>query len=82
MAAESASSSLSRLRAPSLVTVLGLAFVLVIALWLVVNLIKTPADFFEVTAIGITNGSVYALVARIASAPFPGSALPCAYLVA
>ena len=59
----SASSSLSRLRAPSLVTVLGLAFVLVIALWLVVNLIKTPSDFFEVTAIGITNGSVYALVA-------------------
>jgi len=63
VAADATPSSLSRLRAPSLVTVLGLAFVLLIALWLAVNLIKTPSDFFEVTAIGITNGSVYALVA-------------------
>src|SRR5207237_1344885 len=56
-------SPLRGLRAPSVVSVLGILFVLLIALWLVVNLIKTPADFFEVTAIGITNGCVYALVA-------------------
>jgi branched-chain amino acid transport system permease protein len=31
--------------------------------WLLVNLIKTPADFFTVFLIGITTGSVYALVA-------------------
>ena len=42
---------------------LGLLFVALIVFWLVVNLIKTPSDFFEVTAIGITNGCVYALVA-------------------
>ena len=36
---------------------------LAIVFWLVVNLIKTPSDFFEVTAIGLTNGCVYALVA-------------------
>jgi branched-chain amino acid transport system permease protein len=45
------------------VGVLGSAFVLAIALWLAVNLIKTPSDFFEVTSIGLTNGCVYALVA-------------------
>jgi branched-chain amino acid transport system permease protein len=42
---------------------LGGIFVLLIVFWLVVNLIKTPGDFFEVTSIGITNGCVYALVA-------------------
>jgi branched-chain amino acid transport system permease protein len=57
------SSPLSRLRAPSFTTALGLLFVAFIGVWLVINLIKTPADFFEVTAIGITNGCVYALVA-------------------
>jgi branched-chain amino acid transport system permease protein len=59
----SVSTPLSRLRTPSLVGALGSLFVLAIAFWLVVNLIKTPGDFFEVTSIGITNGCVYALVA-------------------
>jgi branched-chain amino acid transport system permease protein len=45
------------------VTLLGLAFVAAIAFWLIVNLVKDPAVFFEVTAIGMTNGCVYALVA-------------------
>jgi branched-chain amino acid transport system permease protein len=45
------------------VALLGLAFVAVIAIWLIVNLVKDPAVFFEVTAIGMTNGCVYALVA-------------------
>jgi branched-chain amino acid transport system permease protein len=53
----------SRLRAPSVVGVLGSLFVLAIVFWLVVNLIKNPSDFFEVTSIGVTNGCVYALVA-------------------
>ncbi len=47
----------------NVVGVLGLLFVAALALWLVVNLIKTPGDFFEVTTIGVTNGCVYALVA-------------------
>jgi branched-chain amino acid transport system permease protein len=44
-------------------SVLGIAFVALLAAWLVVNLIKTPADFFTVLLIGLTTGSVYALVA-------------------
>ena len=63
MAADASVSVVGRLRAPSVVGVLGSAFVLAIALWLAVNLIKTPSDFFEVTSIGLTNGCVYALVA-------------------
>ena len=31
--------------------------------WLVVNLDQTPSDFFTVFLIGITTGSVYALIA-------------------
>jgi branched-chain amino acid transport system permease protein len=42
---------------------LGLLFVAALVLWLVVNLIKTPSDFGDVFLIGITNGSVYALIA-------------------
>ncbi len=63
MAADASVSVVSRLRAPSVVGVLGSLFVLAIVFWLVVNLIKNPSDFFEVTSIGLTNGCVYALVA-------------------
>jgi branched-chain amino acid transport system permease protein len=41
----------------------GIVFVLLLGVWLVVNLIKTPSDFFTVLLIGITTGSVYALIA-------------------
>jgi branched-chain amino acid transport system permease protein len=41
----------------------GLALLTGIALWLAVNLISTPADFVRLTLIGITVGSVYALIA-------------------
>jgi branched-chain amino acid transport system permease protein len=42
---------------------LGLFFVLLLGVWLVVNLVRTPSDFFTVLLIGITTGSVYALIA-------------------
>ena len=42
---------------------LGVVFVVLIFVWLLVNLIKTPQDFFNVALIGFTTGSVYALVA-------------------
>jgi branched-chain amino acid transport system permease protein len=48
---------------PSVTTVLGLIFVGLLLFWLGVNLVKTPADFFDVFVIGITVGCVYALVA-------------------
>jgi len=41
----------------------GIVFVLLLVVWLVVNLVKTPSDFFTVLLIGITTGSVYALIA-------------------
>jgi branched-chain amino acid transport system permease protein len=63
LAADAVSTPLTRLRTPSIAGALGGIFVLLIGLWLVINLIKTPGDFFDVTAIGITNGCVYALVA-------------------
>jgi branched-chain amino acid transport system permease protein len=43
--------------------VLGLLLVSALAIWLGVNLVKTPYDFLEITLIGVTLGSVYALVA-------------------
>src|SRR4051794_20224712 len=48
---------------PSVISVVGLALVALLVLWLIVNLIKEPADFVEVGLIGITTGCLYALVA-------------------
>ncbi|HEY6031414.1 MAG TPA: hypothetical protein VIU44_12660, partial [Gaiellaceae bacterium] len=42
---------------------LGLLFVLALVLWLIVNLVKAPADFVEVSLIGLTTGCLYALIA-------------------
>jgi branched-chain amino acid transport system permease protein len=50
-------------RRPSVVGLIGLLLVAALVFWLIVNLTKGPAVFFEVTAIGVTNGCVYALVA-------------------
>jgi branched-chain amino acid transport system permease protein len=44
-------------------TIAGFTFVALIVVWLAVNLVKTPADFYELLLIGITNGAVYGLVA-------------------
>jgi branched-chain amino acid transport system permease protein len=41
----------------------GLVLVGALVAWLGVNLFKTPYDFLEITLIGVTLGSVYALVA-------------------
>jgi branched-chain amino acid transport system permease protein len=48
---------------PRALSLVGLGFVGVLALWLLVNLIKEPQDFFTVFLIGLTTGLVYALVA-------------------
>jgi len=53
----------ARFRRPSLVSSFGLLLVLLLLVWLGVNLVKTPADFFDVFLIGLTTGCVYALVA-------------------
>jgi branched-chain amino acid transport system permease protein len=50
-------------RRPSVVSLLGIAFVLFVLLWLGVNLVKTPSAFFSAFLIGVTNGAVYGLIA-------------------
>jgi branched-chain amino acid transport system permease protein len=53
----------ARRKRPDFLSILGLGFVVIIALWLLVNLIDDPGQFFNVAIIGLTTGSVYALVA-------------------
>jgi branched-chain amino acid transport system permease protein len=48
---------------PSVTAVLGLSLVALLLIWLAINLAKEPADFFTVLLIGLTTGSIYALVA-------------------
>ena len=64
MAADASAPALpARLRKPSLVSSLGLFLVVLLIVWLVVNLVKAPGDFFQVLLIGITLCCLYALVA-------------------
>jgi branched-chain amino acid transport system permease protein len=51
-----------RLQIP-VVQLTGLLFVALLLFWLAVNLEKTPEQFFQAFLIGVTNGSVYGLVA-------------------
>jgi branched-chain amino acid transport system permease protein len=53
----------ARKRAPSVTSILGIVFVVAIAAILLRNLINDPTQFFNVSVIGLTTGSVYALVA-------------------
>jgi branched-chain amino acid transport system permease protein len=56
-------SALDRLRASSWVDRIGLALVGLVLIWLGVNFAKGPAEFVNVALIGITNGSIYGVVA-------------------
>jgi branched-chain amino acid transport system permease protein len=48
---------------PSVTSILGIVFVALLAIILLRNLIADPTQFFNVSVIGLTTGSVYALVA-------------------
>jgi branched-chain amino acid transport system permease protein len=48
---------------PDPLTLLGLLFVALVLLWLAVNFVKDPSDFYGLFLIGLTNGAVYGLVA-------------------
>jgi branched-chain amino acid transport system permease protein len=50
---------LSQLAVPAL----GGLLVVVLVLWLAVNLVKTPEEFYRLFLIGLTNGAIYGLVA-------------------
>ena len=65
MAADASTPALTRIsaRRPSLISVIGLALVGLLGVWLVVNFIKGPSYFVEVFFIGLATGCIYALVA-------------------
>jgi branched-chain amino acid transport system permease protein len=44
-------------------TALGMSFVGLVLLWLGVNFVKQPSEFYGLFLIGLTNGAVYGLVA-------------------
>jgi branched-chain amino acid transport system permease protein len=48
---------------PGIAPLIGGLLVVALLLWLGVNMVRTPADFFENFLIGVTNGAVYGLVA-------------------
>jgi branched-chain amino acid transport system permease protein len=48
---------------PSVISVIGLAFVALIVVWLIRNFVADPQEFINIFFIGLTTGSVYALVA-------------------
>jgi branched-chain amino acid transport system permease protein len=45
------------------VPAVGLTLVALLVVWLIINLVKAPSDFVEVSLIGVTTGCLYALVA-------------------
>jgi branched-chain amino acid transport system permease protein len=59
----SAPSLAARIPRPGLISAIGLFLVLLLVCWLAVNLVRTPADFFDVLTIGFTTGCMYALIA-------------------
>ena len=65
MATQARTADLPARRLPrvNVVPLIGLALVALLGVWLVVNLVKTPDQFLNAFLIGVTNGSVYRLVA-------------------
>jgi branched-chain amino acid transport system permease protein len=48
---------------PNFLSLFGAVLVALLLVWLVVNFIKSPSQFYELFLIGLTNGAVYGLVA-------------------
>jgi branched-chain amino acid transport system permease protein len=48
---------------PGATSSVGLVLVALLLLWLAINLVKQPADFVEISLIGLTTGCLYALIA-------------------
>ena len=64
MATEQARIRVARPRhRPDVLNIIGVLFLIAIALWLIKNFIEAPADFYNLFLIGLTNGCVYGLVA-------------------
>ena len=65
MATEAYAERVVHRRRPSeyITPVIGLSLVGLVVVWLVINAVQAPDQFFRVFLIGITNGALYALVA-------------------
>ena len=48
---------------PDWLSIIGLILVALFGLWLLINFIKAPSEFYRLFLIGLTNGAVYGLVA-------------------
>ena len=55
--------SLDKLRRSGFLALLSYALLALVAVWLVGNLVQTPAAFVNVALIGLTNGAIFGLVA-------------------
>jgi len=58
-----ATAALHRVRASSLLDVIGLLLVAALLLWLLVKFFHDPSRFLDVTVIGVTVGATYGLIA-------------------
>ena len=63
MATEQATIRVRPSHRPDLLSIIGICLLVIVGIWLVVNFIKEPADFYNLFLIGLTNGCVYGLVA-------------------
>ncbi len=63
MAAPAVTTTLDRLRKASVVSLIGLGLLALVGIWLVVNFVQEPTEFINVGLIGLTNGTIYGLVA-------------------
>src|SRR6188508_3815114 len=63
MAAPAVTTTLDKLRKAGVVQLIGIGLLALVGIWLVVNFIKGPAEFINVGLIGLTNGTIYGLVA-------------------
>ena len=55
--------TLDRIRGAGVVAILGWVVVGIVLLWLLGNFLQGPQEFFQVAAIGLTNGLIFGLVA-------------------
>src|SRR5687768_10648118 len=63
MAPAALTTPLDRLRKSSITSLIGLALLALVGIWLVVNFFKDPTEFINVGLIGLTNGLIFGLVA-------------------
>src|SRR6478736_9398558 len=54
---------MAKLRSASITDLIGLSLVALVVFWLLVNFIKAPSEFINISLIGLTNGTIYGVVA-------------------